>query len=382
MLGRFRPPAFGWKPNLAHPLCRGLKYLAFFRGRNLVHPLVGPLLNGAASGGTVRFGQYGPELLLTRASSEYVTLGTVGQLGLTGSVTMVARVTAGADPGATEACVVVGWDNDNPSRGAILTVTNYSAISRGPGFYAITPTGSAEAWGSQALGSYPADTNLQFAGVYDADADLIKVYRDGVQKDSDSAIGAFNTATGGVAYVGRRDLTAEDDFLDGAVQWFALFNRALTPAEVWLWSQDDWGFLYEDEALADTGHTFTVTTAVGAGSTGTSGSPSTPDSYTTGVTLGCASGGDVEGDDGSPDDLDAETVVSAGQSYQPGLPELVSHTTRVDAAGAIDLPETLDLETEVEVAAGAPGGAGAPGSGARILIDGRKDILATRHYRR
>lgn len=253
--GRFYSPLVG-RPNLWHPLCAGLRALVFFDSVKAVNQTeLG--FDGSPTGGSLSFShRFGPGLALTRASSQFVRLGTVGHLGFTGSCTMMVKFRTNSSPGAGNNAVVLGCDDGGTDRGCLLEVNAYAgsvgAGIDGPTFWAQASTTEARA-ASQNV-SFPANTDILLCGVYNSPADTATLYRDGLQVAQNTHLfGAagtpYNVSAATTVYVGRRDFGTSDDFFDGTVFWVAIFNRALTAAEVRVWSQETWDFLDNTEAV-------------------------------------------------------------------------------------------------------------------------------------
>lgn len=399
MNGRQTPPPWevlGRVPDSRY--AAGLRLLLFL-GTEDVRNLAGPTGTVAVSGGSVAYGPNGGWREFTRVNGttgDYVSLGALsGYLPLARSFTVMARVRTRTSPNTIDgdinnSCCAVGADQTG-ARGWLLEVDTYNGganATNGATFWYVNASGSAFSPSENA--AFQENTDYHLCGVVDVEGAGVSLYRDGVLKQTEALTGSPATADP-TLYVGRRGGVGGStaDHFDGHIGWVALFDRALSADEVALWAAEDWEALFPADtaafspALVALQVEFETTSQAGQSAslnfpmvfeTTTGAQPweaiGGDLEFTTAVDLLAAVGGSLESAPPAGD-FAFETVVGVLTPIVLSPPVLVHYATVTDAGEALSFGVPMEFETVT-------------GARARLrtTLDGRRDLLDTRRYRR
>lgn len=356
-----------------HPLLRGCRIFGVPDGSGVVKNLVarGGSGYGAVDGAT--FYQLRPHGgLLYDGVDDEVTWGGMDTYGLTGrDITVIARVR----PDTAGVYGIVTCRQNTPTTtnaGFALYWSNFGGTENGYVFvvYGTDGGNNFQVVGDNLTAAAQVGVSRVVAGTYRNSTRDVRLYNGGGLRGQATGAVNYDVRETAPIYVGRFNSGA---YFDGAIGWFAVFDRCLDSAEIRAWSDDkNWPFWVDEDPLAVTGGA-TYTNEVGVGQAYSSSS-NAPTTYATALDALAYLGGDLVGG-GDPDSLIADyfTEVRAGQSYQAGFPILVSYSNvvQVTEAGSISSGGAVTYATTVGVR-----------SQSRQTIDGRRDLLGTRRYRR
>lgn len=356
-----------------HPLLRGCRIFAIPDGPGVVRNLVA---RGGTTTGTIdgavpyHLGPHGG--LDFDGVDDEVTWGGMATYGLTGrDLTVIAR----AQPDAAGVYGIVTCRQNTPTttnKGFGLYFSNFGGAENGYVFvvYGTDGGNNFQVVGDNLTAAAQAGVSRVVAGTYHNETKTSRLYNGGGLRGS--AVGAVNydVRETDPIYTGRFNSGA---YFNGKIGWIAVFDRCLTPGEIAAWSRDDrWPFFVDEEPVPMTGGA-TYATEVGVGQAYSSSSNS-PTLYSTDVDALAYLAGDMTGG-GDPDSLIADyfTEVRVDRSYMAGFPILVSYANvvRVNDAGSLTSGGVVTYATQVGVR-----------SQSRHTIDGRRDLLGTRRYRR
>ncbi len=225
-----KPPP-GVQLNTGHPLATALVGAWLFNEgagpstRNLVAPVgVGTLTNGPSWSP-----QGGGGLSFAVASDQSVNAGNPAALQITGSITVATHYRLRTGP-PTNGYMLVAKDKDTGGRAYTLDVS--PTVAWGARFY--INGGSGDGTTNIALEGVTAAAGDEraVAGVYDVSIPLVRLYVNGVAKNTSVATDAsIPTATANVLF-GRREYSGFEAPLDGWLRYVYIWQRALKPAEI------------------------------------------------------------------------------------------------------------------------------------------------------
>lgn len=366
--------------NRSHPLLRGCRLLWFGNEPATAKNRVGGGAAGVITGtGTGRCGPW--KSIEFNGGSNKIVWGTGASYGIrhTG-FTVISRCRVTGDNGNTGQLAGIGANkngggNDSTSGWQLYWIKdtyantgwNFALYTTG-GFYFARATGTGGA------GEYGKDRVI--AGVYDPHTHGPRIYVDGLENTTLGAnsVGSPTTVdwdvTNNTAMHFANAGPGESAHLVGGIGWVAMFDRALTPREIAIWSRDDrWPFLTDPPVMPFVTGT-TYRTVVG-GTQAYSSSGAGGLIYNTTVDALAYVGGDVVIDPAEGDILEFSNRVAAGQHYVGDTPTVVRYANRVQANQVLTTYPTLSYANVVRV-----------GQRRRSLVDGRADILSAGRYRR
>src|SRR5262249_23730277 len=192
-------------------------------------------------------GKFGNALVFSGSDSSYVDLGTSPSLELTGSTTISAWINSSAYPG-DDAAIVSKRDSTG---GYQLDTT----VDGGPRTVGFKLTNSSTGATMKRLGATALQLNQWYfvTGVYDAQAQTINVYLNGVLDNGalTGPVSATQQLSGTTVNIGRRSGASGYAFT-GTIDEVRIYGRALTQAEI----QADMGVSAGNVILSTTSITF------------------------------------------------------------------------------------------------------------------------------
>lgn len=355
--------------NRNHPWLAGCKLFAFPDGTGKMKNLMGGVEGTVTNGPTLS--RLGSHLALSyvQASSQYTVFGTAASYGLSGpDITIMLRAKPASYGSSSDIINAVATaDNVSPS-GFQLGFSNFGGDLQG---WNLTLYGAS--FTANDGTSAPAPLVERVVGAaYRASVRSITMYLDGqFAKETVNTAIAWNVTGPNPIYVGQGGIGSFERPFDGNIGWVAIFDRALSDAEVFRFSRDwEWPFFDDDLGeLYSTEISYTTVSGVQGFYTvvGVAGIVS----YTTTLEALGAFGGDVIVDPAAPTVGSYVTVSGTREVYLGSAPTLVfysnvSNTTSVYTVSTPVFYETVSHSRDRYVG----------------LVDGRVDLIDTFRYRR
>jgi hypothetical protein len=352
--------------NRDHPWLKGCKFFAVPDGtgtmRNLMGGAAGSVNNAPAF---TRLGQH-PALDMVQGSSQYTEFGQPASYGFTGpSVTVLTRARPDALGSTNNETAFVSAAEAASAAGYLLMFSNFGGsevgwcfVVYGGGTFLLSNDGTLSA----TLGR-----EVVAAGRYDHSRVTCDTFVNGKKGSSGASAGSWDVTPAGSIFLGK--FLSPDIYADGRQAWVMIFDRALADGEIARLSRDwEWPFLDDDLGeifIPETVAVYATVEAVSQAYTVFG-----PVTYTSALTALGAFGGDLTAAD-TPAAATFTTTVSVSQTYQGGEPTLVSYTNVVGVSQTLTVNTPVVYETEVSVRQRYTG-----------LMDGRRDLIGTRRYRR
>lgn len=245
-------PLLSARPNLRHPLCRGLRlYSSLGYGISAVN-LAGPHLGTPTNTPVAITGGQGPAMRYTKGSNMRTGF-TPNGLATGGDVTAIICAKTALAGGSTFNTLVGCWDESAGYKGWLLhSLDNGGFI----GIRMIVGDGGAGVGGNL----YPtgdttyADGNYHvFAGSYGRWSQEVRVYQDGRRYNQETGLATYNVSAPS-SELGVGGLNLHSSLASTSdVAWVAIFDRQLADQEIYQWSNGTWEMFEEESVLsADT----------------------------------------------------------------------------------------------------------------------------------
>lgn len=233
-------PALGARPNLRHPLCRGLKLFSFLGYGTSAVNLAGPHLGVPTNAPTAIAGVQGPGMRYARASNMRTGF-TPNGLATGGDVTAIICSQPALAAGSTfntligcldeAAGLYQGWYLHTIDNGGIIGVRMIVGDGAGGVGGNLFATGDT----TYADGNYHI-----FSGSYGRGSQEVRVYQDGTRRNQEGSLATYNVAAPAAeCFIGDSNLNSGLG-LTGDVAWVAVFDRQLTDQEIARWSDGSW----------------------------------------------------------------------------------------------------------------------------------------------
>lgn len=352
--------------NRDHPWLKGCKFFAIPDGsatmKNIMGGAVGTVNNAPTF---TRLGAH-PALDLVQGSSQHTEFGTPASYGFTGpSITVLTRARPDALGTSFNETAFVSSAEAALAAGYLLMFSNFGGSEvgwifnvYGGGSFLLSNDGTLDA----TLGR-----EVVVAGRYDHSRVTASVFVNGKKGSDGASGGSWDVTPNGSIFLGK--YLSPDIFADGRQAWVMIFDRALADGEIARLSRDwEWPFLDDDLGEIQIPDTLvTYTNEVSFAGTFTVFAPV---SYSSTVIADGAFGGDIEASD-SPAVASYANVFALSQSYQPGVPTLVSYFNAFTMNATITANAPVSYQSVFYI-----------GQRYRGLMDGRVDLVDTGRYRR